>query len=125
MQCPKCEGEMEEVRYGAGDRVINRCTECGGMFFKPEDLTRLKNTYKADILDSGSIRKGRQFNKVDDINCPQCGTQMDKVSDEKQTHIWYESCPAGCGVYFDAGELTDLSQDTFTDVIKGWITGRR
>lgn len=125
MDCPKCENEMEVVRYGAGDRVVNRCTSCHGMFFKPVDLQRLKNTYKAEILDAGSVKVGRELNKVENIDCPECGTRMEKVHDDDQSHIWYESCPTGCGVYFDAGELSDLSQDTFMDVIKGWIIGKR
>jgi Zn-finger nucleic acid-binding protein len=116
---------MEIVRYGAGDREVNRCTNCYGLFFKPIDLKRLKNTYKAEIIDHGSARKGREHNKVEDINCPVCDTQMEKEADPDQSHIWYESCPKGHGVYFDAGELTDLSQDTFMDVIKGLFTGKR
>lgn len=125
MECPKCQSEMEVVRYGAGDREVNRCTECAGLFFKPIDLQRLKNTYKAEIIDSGSTRVGREYNKVEEIDCPICGEAMEKVCDDDQSHIWYESCPRGHGVYFDAGELTDLSQDTFMDVIKGWIVGKR
>ena len=125
MECPKCKGAMESVRYGAGDRVVERCTECHGIWFKPEDLRRLKNTYKADIIDTGSTRVGRQQNKIEDIQCPQCGKDMEKVSDEKQTHIWYESCPDGHGVYLDAGELTDFNNDTIMDYVRGWITGKR
>lgn len=116
---------MESVRYGAGDRVVERCTECHGIWFKPEDLRRLKNTYKADIIDTGSTRVGRQQNKIEDIKCPVCGKDMEKVSDEKQTHIWYESCPDGHGVYLDAGELTDFNNDTIMDYVRGWITGKR
>ncbi len=125
MKCPKCEGSMEPVRYGAGDRVIERCTQCAGLWFKPNDLARLRRSYKAEILDSGNASTGRELNKVDDIKCPVCGKTMDKVCDDDQKHIWYESCPDGHGVYFDAGELTDLSQETFSDIIKGWITGSR
>ena len=125
MECPKYQSEMEVIRYGAGDREVHRCTGCAGLWFKPIDLQRLKNTYKAEIIDAGSSRVGRELNKVEDVDCPVCGVQMEKVSDEQQTHIWYESCPDGHGVYFDAGELTDLSQDTFMDVVKGWITGKR
>ena len=125
MECPKCGGNMEQVRYGANDRVINRCEECGGLWFKPIDLTRLRRTFKAEYLDIGSSKVGKQQNKVEDIECPVCGMKCDKVSDDEQKHIWYESCPNGHGVYFDAGELTDLSQETLSDKIKGWITGAR
>ena len=125
MQCPKCQGAMENVRYGGGDREVQRCTQCAGIWFKPHDLTRLKSTYKADIIDHGKASIGRKHNKVDDIDCPQCGARMEKVSDERQSHIWYESCPNGHGVYLDAGELTDLANDTVMDYVKKWITGSR
>jgi len=125
LNCPKCDNSMEVIRYGAGDREVNRCTNCSGLWFKPVDLKRLRNTYKAEILDAGNTGIGRQNNKLEDINCPECGIKMDKVSDDDQTHIWYESCPDLHGVYFDAGELADLSQETFMDHIKGWITGKR
>ncbi len=125
MKCPKCEHAMETVRYGAGDREVERCTNCKGIWFKPIDLERLRRTYQAEIIDEGKASTGREFNKKDEIDCPVCGVMMEKESDEEQSHIWYESCPNGHGVFFDAGELRDLSQETFTDIIKGWITGSR
>ncbi len=125
MDCPKCQSSMETISYGAGDRQIERCTHCIGIWFKPNDVKRLKNTFKADILDQGSSKMGRLYNKIDEIDCPVCGTRMDKVSDEKQTHIWYESCPNEHGMFFDAGEFTDLNNDTLSDYVKKWITGKR
>ena len=125
MECPKCDSPMEVLRYGAGDREVNRCTNCFGLWFKPIDLERLKNTYKAEILDAGSARVGRKYNKLEDVECPECGEQMDKICDAQQTHIWYESCPQGHGVYFDAGELADLSKDTLMDHVKKWISIKR
>ena len=125
MDCPKCGQNMEALKYGAGDRKVHRCTYCAGLWFKPIDLTRLRNTYRAEFIDHGSALMGRAYNKVEDIECPQCGAPMDKVSDEKQIHIWYESCPQGHGVYFDAGELTDLNNETLMDRVRGWLTGQR
>jgi len=125
VDCPKCESVMEPVRYGGGDRVVNRCTHCAGIWMKPNDMTRLKNTYKADMIDHGSARAGRQFNKIEDIHCPQCGSDLEKVSDNDQRHIWYESCPDGHGMYFDAGELSDYNNETLSDIFKSWLRGKR
>ena len=33
---------------------------------------------------------------------------LDKVADKAQTHIWFESCAQCEGMYFDAGEFSDL-----------------
>ena len=61
----------------------------------------------------------------DDIKCPECSTVMDKTSDERQTHIWYESCPSCGNLFFDAGEFTDLKYDTLMDRLRGLVRGRR
>lgn len=125
MDCPKCKHAMEPVRYGAGDREVNRCTQCHGIWFKPIDLKRLKQSYMSEFIDQGDPNVGREYNKIADIDCPECGKALDKVSDEKQTHIWYESCPNGHGVYFDAGEFTDWKYETLMDHFRKWVTGKR
>lgn len=125
MNCAKCQAPMEPFKYGKGDRLVHRCTSCGGIWLKPQDMARLKNTYMADIIDEGSPSVGRKHNKLEDIDCPMCGTKMDKVADDEQTHIWYESCPEGHGMYLDAGELTDYNNDTISDFFKGLFAGRR
>ena len=125
MECPKCQNAMEAVRYGGGDRVVNRCTHCAGIWMKPNDMKRLKNTYKADMIDHGSAKVGREHNKIEDIHCPDCGSDLDKLADDDQQHIWFESCPKGHGMYFDAGELSDYNNDTISDILKSWFTGKR
>ncbi|MDX1569283.1 MAG: zf-TFIIB domain-containing protein [Xanthomonadales bacterium] len=125
MECPKCQSPMEAVRYGAGDREVHRCTECFGIFFKPIDMRRLKNTYMADIIDSGKRSVGRKHDKIEDIKCPVCQETMEKTNDPDQVHIWYEACPKGHGVYLDAGELSDFNNDTLFDYVKSWIKGGR
>ena len=57
-------------------------------------------------------------------SCPECGTEMEKGSDERQTHIWFESCPQGHGTFYDAGEFTDLKYDTFMDRLRDLVRGK-
>ena len=59
------------------------------------------------------------------LECPECGVEMEKTADEKQTHIWYENCGQCGGVFLDAGEFTDLKYDTFMDRIRDLVRGRR
>lgn len=116
---------MAEIRFGPQDRLVHQCNNCKGVFLKPINVSRLKDTYRADVIDSGDVIVGRKYNAVEDIDCPQCGKAMDKVSDDQQVHIWFESCPDGHGVFMDAGELSDLSDDSLMDIIRGWIVGKR
>lgn len=77
------------------------------------------------VLDSGDPKVGGQLDKIGDINCPECGIAMDKTYDKNQTHIWYEQCGQCEGMYFDAGEFSDLKSDTLLDRIRDIFKGTR
>ena len=125
MQCPKCPGKMEVKTYGR-KITLHRCNQCAGLFCEPDVLREMKREWMSEVvLDTGDIDIGRQFNKVEDINCPACGIPMQKTMDNKQTHIWFESCEQCEGIYLDAGEFTDLKFDTLMDRLRDLMTGRR
>jgi Zn-finger nucleic acid-binding protein len=109
---------MEIVSY---DGIkIDRCTSCGGLWFQPEELRALRDDiWMADfIIDSGDKSKGKKYNAIKYINCPQCDKMMDSETDKEQKHITYESCPDGHGTFLDSGEYTDLVHKTFWDKFK-------
>ena len=125
MDCPKCTGTLEKKTYGR-KITVHRCSDCKGLWCKADVLLEMRKEWMAEvILDSGDPKVGQEYNALDDIDCPECGERMDKTADEKQIHIWYESCPNGHGMFFDAGEFTDLKYETFMDRIKGAIVGKR
>jgi len=105
--------------------TVQQCSACMGLFTKPDVLAEMKTEWMSEILDMGDRSVGRKLNEVADIDCPECGTRMDKVADARQTHIWYESCPSCEGIFLDAGEFTDLKHDTFLDRLRDLIKGRR
>ena len=123
MQCPKCKAPMEEVTYTKV--IVDRCTNCKGLWFEPEDIAELKERWMSEYMDIGNPAVGRKFNQIEDIKCPVCGKPMDKLADEKQTHIWYEACPDGHGIFFDAGEFTDWKHDTFMDRFRSFFRKTR
>lgn len=130
MPCPKCPGTLETRTYGRKISVY-RCSECGGLWCKPESLLEMKREWMSEaVLDSGDPKLGKALDRIDDICCPepQCpdyGKVMEKTADERQTHIWYESCPGCRGMFFDAGEFTDLKYDTLMDRVRDFVKGRR
>ncbi len=124
MQCPKCDGTMAVKNYGRSIS-INRCGDCQGLFVKPNVLLEMKQEWMSEVLDMGDRAVGRKYDAVDEIDCPECGTRMNKVSDPKQVHIWYEACPQCDGMFFDAGEFTDLKHDTVLDRLRDLMKGRR
>ena len=125
MNCPKCPGEMITQTYGK-KILIKQCDTCGGLFCKPEVLLEMKREWMSDIvLDTGDPRLGSRLNELGDIQCPECAVPMEKTFDAQQKHIWFESCTQCEGMYFDAGEFSDLKYDTFLDRIRDYITGAR
>lgn len=125
MQCPKCPGMLEPRTYGR-KITVHRCNECGGLWCKPEPLLEMRREWMSEaVLDSGDPKLGKALNDIDEIKCPEDGTMMEKSADERQTHIWYESCPACDGMFFDAGEFTDLKYDTLMDRVRDFVKGRR
>ena len=125
MECPKCLGRMQEVSYGHKIR-INRCENCYGLFCKPDMIKEMLDEWMADeILDCGNKKIGREFDKIDNIDCPVCRVKMDKIFDKKQTHIWMESCKKCGGIFFDAWEFTDLKHVTILDFFRDILKGKR
>ena len=59
-----------------------------------------------ESIDTGTPHAERRDTVVR-IDCPVCHTQMIRMVDVKQPHIWYESCPVCFGVFYDAGEFRD------------------
>jgi len=124
MQCPKCSSDMETRNYGRKISV-QRCTNCYGLWCKPDVLLEMKKEWMSEALDRGDPSVGKQYDKIDNVQCPECQVTMNKVADEKQTHIWYETCPQCDGMFFDAGEFSDLKYDTLMDRLRDLIKGRR
>jgi Zn-finger nucleic acid-binding protein len=116
MECPKCQGDLEEktfttIRY-------HRCDQCGGVMMTPDMVRRAKQTIRSyEIIDVGSARRGRKFNRVEEIDCPfhEPPVRMNKIRDAEQTHIWLEQCPTCERLFFDAGEFTDKHRETMWD----------
>ena len=98
----------------------------GGLFCKPEVLLEMKREWMSDIvLDFGDAKLGQKLNELGDISCPECSVAMDKTYDSYQRHIWFEACPQCEGVFFDAGEFSDLKYETFMDRVRYFTRGLR
>ena len=123
MNCPKCHAEMEVVEY-AGISV-DRCTGCKGIWFDMLEHEQLKKIEGSESIDIGSAALGETFDTVDHIDCPVCKTQMIRMVDRLQPHIWYEACTTCYGVFFDAGEFRDFKERTVLDFFRDLFSGER
>lgn len=115
VQCPKCLHLMEAVTTQSG--AVERCSGCKGLWFDMLEHVDLKPYAKQ--VDIGDEQVGATFNKIDRINCPKCAnSQLLRMVDPKQPHIWFESCPVCYGRFYDAGEFRDLADNSFADFVK-------
>jgi len=125
MDCPKCHSVMEAKVYGP-KISIGRCTNCYGLFVDPQVLAEMRTEWMVEaFLDIGHPKVGREYDKIDDIECPECRIPMNKICDPVQTHIWMETCPQCGKVFLDAGEFSDLKYETFLDKVKDLLRGKR
>ena len=124
MLCPKCKGDLETKEH---EHIrVERCNRCYGLLLEAYMLNETFAEWMAEsFLDVGAASLGKKYDKIDDIVCPFCNVAMDKIEDPVQTHIWMESCPQCSRVFLDAGELTDLKHETFSDKFKSLLKGKR
>lgn len=123
MTCPKCGSVMETLTYAGVE--VDRCTNCRGLWLDANEREELKALPGSETIDVGDPSVGKRYNEVDRIECPRCHTQMVRMVDPKQSHIWFESCPVCYGAFFDAGEFTDYKEETLMDVFKTLLTPER
>ena len=123
MECPKCESEMEVVEYEGIS--VDRCTMCRGMWFDMLEHEHLKAIEGSESIDIGSDELGEHYNKIDHIKCPACKSQLIRMVDRDQPHIWYEACTSCYGVFFDAGEFRDYKERTVLDFFRDLFAKER
>ncbi len=123
MDSPKCKNRMNEreKRTLQGLVTYDQCTNCKGFWFDTGEAEKLKDQWRPDFIDGGDPETGKEFNKIRDVNCPRCGKQMEKVADPKQRHIQLETCGEH-GVFMDAGEFRDYTNETLMDVFRGAVS---
>jgi len=104
---------------------VDRCTGCGGLWFDGGEERRLKVIKGSESIDTGDPTIGRKNNDMRGVQCPRCTTPLVRMVDREQPHIWFESCSACGGVYFDAGEFRDYKEHTIADFFRDLFAKER
>ncbi len=117
MNCPKCHGAMDQVRFEGTE--VDRCSSCQGLWFDAMEDRDLRGREGVDTLDNGDASKGSALDAKAWVDCPRCRVRMVRMVDRQHPHIWYESCPVCFGSFFDAGEFRDLKERTIADMFRG------
>ncbi|HIJ87501.1 MAG TPA: hypothetical protein HPP97_07405 [Desulfuromonadales bacterium] len=112
--CPRCAVNLKTIDLNINGRfLIERCNQCLGLFFDPNELEALleatvTNVFSIDRkqLDSiNSLKKGDYG--VSYIKCPVCSTIMNRVNFGVKSGVIVDRCREH-GVWLDGGELRHL-----------------
>ena len=123
MNCPRCQGEMEPVKFE--DIEVDRCVNCQGLWFDAYEDRELRARTGAGVIDIGPQKSGAPRDTQRKIHCPKDGTPMVRMVDREQTHVWFESCSVCHGSFFDAGEFRDLKGRGVSDFFRRMRKGPR
>ena len=123
MKCPKCNSDMEKVTFEQIE--VDRCTNCKGLWFDMLEHEHLKAMKNSESIDVGEVETGKEYDKIDKIDCPVCQTLMIRMVDKDQPHIRYEACTNCYGVFFDAGEFRDYKEETVLDFFRDIFAKKR
>ncbi|MFN3236833.1 MAG: zf-TFIIB domain-containing protein [Pseudomonadales bacterium] len=123
MDCPKCNKAFERITFQ--NIEVDRCTGCFGLWFDTlakEDLVKMAG---AESIDIGVEQVDQHYNEMRDIDCPVCRQAMIPMVDKDQFHIKFEACASCYGLFFDAGEFTDLKDYTVVERFQKMLTTLR
>jgi Zn-finger nucleic acid-binding protein len=96
---------------------VDRCLSCGGLWLDVMERDKLLEAGAAALVDTVMPR---QANAPKDrtTKCPRDRSSLIHMVARPQSHISYESCTVCGGVFFDAGELKDLSEFTLRERVR-------
>ncbi len=122
MDCPKCHAPMERIDHLVSH--AHRCTQCRGLWMGMGEHRLLEDA--AELIDTGDAAIGEHYNRIDRIKCPSCfDSQLVRMVDPQQTHIWFESCKLCYGRFYVAGEFRDLADHSLSDFFRDLETPER
>jgi len=119
MDCPKCVGKLEEVKFsGKKSLVVYRCFGCGGMWFDKGELflaikEELYDIRKPEVeeepIEDDELKQEVDLDKKEGI-CPRCvgEKKMLKMSSPRHKNITIDYCENCEGIWLDAGEFNKI-----------------
>ena len=113
--CPICGRAMETIGLSTiADFYIERCPDCLGLFFDPEELNALLDKSVANVYRFNLQKIFAMNQMVPDgtsrsrtyIRCPICGELMNRINFGTKSGVVIDQCTHG--VWLDSGELRKL-----------------
>lgn len=117
LTCPRDKSALEVKTYEAKIEV-DACPACGGMWLDKGELEAIQDARENDYRKTlenlpdtvqKSIAEVAQL-ETKPIACLKCGAEMDTREYAYCSQIVVDTCPEGCGMWLDAGEIQALEK---------------
>lgn len=116
MHCPRDGATLRTETYESSFEV-DRCPDCAGVWLDKGELDaimrKVENDWSRDLslpedLVTGAFSAARSHHEP--ISCPKCGAGLENKEYAYTSQVYVDICPAGCGLWLDAGELVALEK---------------
>lgn len=112
--CPRCNIRLRTIDLNInGKFLIERCDDCLGLFFDPNELETLLEATVTNVFDInmaklsriGVVEKNQQETLY--VKCPVCSKVMNRVNFGAKSGVIVDRCKEH-GIWLDGGELRHL-----------------
>ena len=118
MNCPKCQSAMATVKVGIVE--VDRCTNCGGMWFDSLEEEWLKTPADAAALDVGDSAVGERLNAQGRIDCPKCHTRTIRMVDVGAAAHLVRVVQGLLRPFLRRRRVRDLANSGVEDLVRRW-----
>jgi Zn-finger nucleic acid-binding protein len=124
ISCPKDGVPMHRITLGSV--AVDRCPTCGGVWLDAGELAGFKQAmlvdqHRATLAQLDELGVDEPIDRPQPLLCPRDHTRMSVHRDPKQKHIELDACTKCGGMFFDAGELADLSEFTMGERLRSLL----
>ena len=114
MNCPRCSIDLQRVQVAGIE--IEICGECKGVWFDNDELDRIFNIYGSELGQTqlAPVLEGEgvagEAEGQNELGCPRCKANLARRKYDSELSVLVDGCEKGCGLWLDAGELTEISE---------------
>lgn len=119
---------MNRITLGAV--AIDRCPACAGVWLDRGELDALRHTmlleeHRETLQAMDRLGTTEPAERPQPLLCPRDHARMSVHHHPEQHHIEFDSCSKCGGMFFDAGELADLTEFTIGERLRALLSRRR
>lgn len=113
LECPHCNWAMSKVDVAG--ITLDRCSRCGGIWLDLRELEMATEKDAKALVQADESYQSPAEGRHKPRHCPRDKSLLITMVDRRQNHVEFESCTVCGGIFFDAGELSDLSEFTLRE----------